>query len=383
MADADDEEHELSEPGDDTGSETLARYEFQHVLAALAFTIALIEDPDAMVLCEWSEDFVVVCGGSVPELVSVKHLEPSQGPWTLSSIVDRGGLKHLFERWKEAKKQATCTLKTNGGLKGGPREAAAIPIAARQAVAERGELVGILRTRLGATTDAEVHAFLDSLTIEAELPKRDDLLPRILVDTLPRIGAQLGWPPDEAPLRFEAICDVVATASRSDVRSEARDPDGPNKEVALARARAKKTVTRAKVEAAWARFALSDSLMVEKLERGGLGPTDIERCKRLREEWLRLERRWDPELPGTSEAARLRDQVQDIAAEAEAEARAKVAQGGYAAEMRTGLVKRISASEWALAGEALNVELVLGAAYDETDRCRIWWSDRFDVRAKL
>lgn len=128
MADVDEEEHEFSELGDDTGSETLARYEFQHVLAALAFTIALIEDPDAWVLCEWSEDFVVACGASAPELVSVKHLEPSQGPWTLSSIIDRGGLKHLFERWKEAKKHATCKLKTNGGLKGGAREAAAIPI---------------------------------------------------------------------------------------------------------------------------------------------------------------------------------------------------------------------------------------------------------------
>jgi hypothetical protein len=121
--------------------------------------------------------------------------------------------------------------------------------------------------------------------------------------------------------------------------------------------------------------------MVRKLDRGGLGPTDIERCKRLRERWLLLERRWDPELPGTSEVEDIRERVQDVAAEAERLVRGDATDEPYAAEMRTRLVELIEATHWAVAGNALTSDMVLGAAYDETDRCRIWWSTRFDLGA--
>lgn len=368
----------LSKPSDDTGSETLARYQFQHVLAALAFVGALVDDPDARVVCELSEDFVILCGGRAPELVSVKHIEPSQGPWSLATIIERGGVRHLYERWQDADKNVTCRLKTNGGLKGGTLEAAAIRTACDQSASERSDIVDALCKRLDASEE-DVHGFLDALTIEAELPKRDDLLPRVLVGTLPGLATELGWPPEEAGARFEVICEVVATASQSDVRAETREPDGPTREVALARAIAKKTVTWARVNAAWKRRALSTSLMVRKLERGGLGPTDVERCKRLREAWLRLERRWDPELPGESGVAAVRDRVQDLAALAEAEARAGATSDSYAAEMRTRLTEMVSTASLELAGETLSLDLVLGVAYDETDRCRIWWSDRFEV----
>lgn len=73
--------------------------------------------------CESDEDYVVVYANQLPEFVSVKHREPDQGPWTLSTICTDGGLKHLFNTWREKDQLVRCKLQTNAGLKTGEKEA--------------------------------------------------------------------------------------------------------------------------------------------------------------------------------------------------------------------------------------------------------------------
>lgn len=357
-------------PPEDAGSETLSRYDYQISLTALECTKALGDNDIFEIICEWWEDFVVVRSGG-RELVSVKHLEPSKGAWSLAALVEDGGLRHLFERWRATGREATCRLLTNAGLKPGPKEATAV----QRATLGEGlhEVAALLERRLGANSVDEMRRFLAQLTIENELPKRDDLLSKLLVEVLPPLCEGLAWPPDEIADRFEAIRHVVARAASSDVRSEQRALK-PRVE-AVARAQAKKTITRDKLHAALERLpARRTSRLVEKLDAARFGPTDIERCKRLRADWLELEYRWTPGLPGGSEADQVRRRVQDLAVEAETRARSEELPYGHV--MRDELVALLGAHSIPFEDADLSLELLLGVAYDETDRCRIWWSSR-------
>lgn len=363
----------IDRPGpEDAGAETLARFEFQICLTALE-CVRLLSDPDALeIVCEWWEDYVILRASGM-ELVSVKHREPSQGPWSLATLVEAGGLKHVFERWKDSGRSARCRLSTNAGLRSGALEAAAV-----QRAAEGGGdsgVVDVLVERLAAVSREEVESFLESLVIEAELPKRDDLVPKLLVDVLPPLCASLGWPPETINERFAAIRDAVGRAASSDLRSDGRSLQVPARDVA--RARARKTLNREKLNAALSRSPVHASRMVRKLDAGGFGPTDVQRCIRLRAQWLELEYSLDPGLPGPFAAQDLREMVQDLAVAAEAAAART--DDTYGAKMRDALQQSFAAVDFSFAGAQLNLDLLLGVAYDETDRCNIWWSARTAV----
>ncbi len=361
-------------PSDDSGSETMARYAFQITVTAIECVHLLIDESIEEIVCELDEDFVVV-RSSGTELVSVKHLEPSRGPWTLASLIGDGGLKHLFENWKASGKRHSCRLMTNGGLKTGANEASAIRKACEGEGLESTSV--LLAGRIGAESAEEAREFLQHLTIQDELPKRDDLKAKFLVDGLPSIRDQLEWPEKECAERFEALCTAVWEAAKTDFRSEDRSIDGRgDKTLTTFRTIAKKTMTRAKIEAAVINVTpASPTIMVEKLDRGGFHPTDVERCKRLRSEWLVYEQRWDPGLPGPAIGTQIRRQIQDLAAEAEADV--LPSSEPYGREMRAALLARSEGLQIELGGETLSTELLLGAAYDETDKCNIWWSELF------
>ncbi len=357
-------------PSEDAGSETLARYEYQVMLTALECVRCLVATGTVEIVCEWWEDFVIL-GATGAELVSVKHVEPSQSVWTLARLVDDGGLRHLFDRWRSAGQANRCRLLTNGGLKTGSGEAAAVQRAThgigRDAVAE--DLCG----RLGASSRDEVSKFLSFLTIEAELPKRDDLLPKLLVEVLPPLAADLRWPPEEIATRFTAICDEVRRASASDIRAAERALGGGAD--ALARARAHKTISADRLRNALSGAAPSPtSRLVRKLRAGDFGPTDVEKCKRLRSDWLANAYEYRVGILGESEPeAVVRRRVQDLAIEAERVAR----QSGqpYGARMREELKVLLERNPIEFGDAEVSTDLLLGAAYDETDRCHIWWSE--------
>ena len=357
-------------PDDDVGSETLARYEYQVMLTALECIRQLAAGDGVDIVCEWWEDFVIA-HSAVPELVSVKHLEPSQGSWSLAGLLEAGGLRHLFGRWRRAGRGVNCRLLTNGGLKSGQREAAAVLAATRgERLQETAEL---LAPKLDSEDVAEATAFLSCLQIEAELPKRDDLLAKLLVDVLPPLANELGWPPDEVADHFETVCAEVRRAATSDLRAEERRL-GTASDTALARARAMKTITGDRLEAALSRQRGAQvTRLVRKLRAGDFGPTDIERCKRLRSDWLALEYRQRVGLGESDDpASRIRKAVQDLAVAAEQ--RTRTSDAPYGQAMREALVELVEASALSIGDVQLDTALLLGAAFDETDRCRIWWS---------
>ncbi|WP_330294173.1 dsDNA nuclease domain-containing protein [Streptomyces griseorubiginosus] len=120
---ADGSAHALFElaPEEDSGSDTLGRYRYQAEVAARDCLAMLTQEAIDFVVCEWHEDFVVARTDGSVELVSVKHREGTQGPWTLTELCKSGGLTHLFDRWCacECADNVHLRLATNAALKPG------------------------------------------------------------------------------------------------------------------------------------------------------------------------------------------------------------------------------------------------------------------------
>ncbi|MEV5282954.1 dsDNA nuclease domain-containing protein [Streptomyces sp. SID10815] len=108
-------------PEEDSGSDTLGRYRYQAEVAAQDCLAMLTQEAIDFVVCEWHEDFVVARTDGSVELVSVKHREGTQGPWTLTELCKSGGLTHLFDRWCacECADNVRLRLATNAALKPG------------------------------------------------------------------------------------------------------------------------------------------------------------------------------------------------------------------------------------------------------------------------
>lgn len=105
-------------PPDDAGAETFDRYEWQAMMATVdllalyydALTTDL--DPSSVndrgLVCEYHEDWCWVRADET-EVVSGKHKEPRFGAYTTTaSLLDDGGLFHLFDRWLALDGSVTC-----------------------------------------------------------------------------------------------------------------------------------------------------------------------------------------------------------------------------------------------------------------------------------
>lgn len=106
-------------PKEDDGSRTSGLYRYQAEVAARFCLAMLTQESVDYIVCEWHEDFVIAfCDGAV-ELVSVKHRQHDQGPWTLSQLFQDGGLAHLFDRWVGCDRASNVRLRlfTNAALK--------------------------------------------------------------------------------------------------------------------------------------------------------------------------------------------------------------------------------------------------------------------------
>lgn len=112
-----------TQPQEDVGAETHSRYRFQWECTARYCITMLVEDNIDVVLCEWHEDIVVFYRDGTAELISIKHREPTQGPWGLRELVIDGGVRHLFLRWTSTGRRARCLVVTNGALKPGADQA--------------------------------------------------------------------------------------------------------------------------------------------------------------------------------------------------------------------------------------------------------------------
>ncbi|MEU6653009.1 hypothetical protein ABZ904_27135 [Streptomyces sp. NPDC046900] len=109
---------------DDSGADTLDRYNWQASMAAAdglrLYLDALndgrpSQDIDGRIVCEYHEDWAAVDGDAV-ELVSAKHRDVTTGPFTtINSLADAGGVAHLFGRWHALNETPSLAL-SRGGL---------------------------------------------------------------------------------------------------------------------------------------------------------------------------------------------------------------------------------------------------------------------------
>jgi Cap4 dsDNA endonuclease len=385
-------------PADDTGAQTHGRYRFQWECAARHCFAMLLGSDIVAIVCEWEEDFVVFYADRAPELVSVKHRELSQGPWTVNTLVREGGVAHLFDRWMRLDQRPCCLLVTNAGLKPGRDEADAFATACHACDEASLGRLGPLLARLLATDDLDdVVRFCCSLTIEAGVPGRDHLRDHHLERVVRPALVSLGLADSGAVGAYEAVVAAVENASRGGsasplplldfIADPARLTADNTRRAMLARRllhpddiRALVVATSREDAVRLARPAVEPApptAMVQKLERGRVGPTTIEAAKRLRASWSELEARYRADLPGTdAELHDLRVRVHTIAAEAERAAQA----GGepYGVRMHTELEPRLGRDRLGrLPLFPLDDRHLLGLVYQLTDECAVWWSPPF------
>lgn len=109
---------------DDSGADTLDRYDWQAAMAAADGLRLYLDDlqdgggpPEAegsRVVCEYHEDWAVVRGEAV-EIVSAKHRDTGVYT-TINQLADSGGVAHLFGRWNALSETPSCRLVTTAGL---------------------------------------------------------------------------------------------------------------------------------------------------------------------------------------------------------------------------------------------------------------------------
>lgn len=383
-------------PREDVGAETLARYRFQSEVASRP-VFATLSGRVRAVICEWHEDHVIFFEDGSSELVSVKHREPDQGPWTLA-LLSSDALPHLFSRWRDTGKRSTCLLATNGALKSQARALA--EACAGQDDSTLGELAAELAAKLGATSVSEAHHFLRILTIEAELPSRKDIAASNLHSYVRPALTAAGLDERVAEATYEAVVAKIETASRdrfaaSHVLLEyIGNPDRLRIDVERGRLLEARTITADHVRLAVSQAGTAGrpllapravsraTNLVRKLEAGGFGPTQIESAQRLRAVWTEFEAAHRSGLPGVDdELEDLRSRVQASAGEAEGDARrARTPGQTYGLEMYASMKNHVR-SELIGLPRSLPIDdrLLEGLVYQLTDECPVWWSDRIDV----
>jgi Cap4 dsDNA endonuclease len=390
-------------PPEDVGATTHARYRYQWEVGARVCLAMLGEDGPSAILCEWHEDHVVFYGDGTAELVSVKHREVSEGPWTLRGLCVDGGVAHLFQRWLGLERVPRCRVATNGGLNTGPGESRAFVDACHSRDPEAIRRFGPqIQGHLGAATVEDVIAFCLILSVESGIPGRAHIAASNIQDLLAPGLAHLRVSAADPRRVYEACVGLVEGASR-DVGQRVTlgsmaDVNRLATRVTTAALLESRLVTRSQVRScvmnaltsggfplAPTRPVMSRSVLIRKLERGGIGPTSRHSAQRERALWAELEARYRSDLPGVnSELEDLRTRVLDLVSAAEVEVLSKdhAVQYGAAllAKVRDTLqVGRLTRTP------ALPIEDVhlLGLAFQLTDECEVWWSEEFDVEAAV
>jgi tetratricopeptide (TPR) repeat protein len=168
----------LPEDVQNTAPQTRARYRYQDECAALAILGHLQSADLEGILIERSTDLILIPNteaAQLPELVSIKHREPSQlsdSNWSMQSLRKENVLRHLYSAWNEAERKCTVAFWTNSGFNAG-----ALPLwkACSGSGSAPASLIKSLARDLGATNN-DVLAFLAALSIPQQpLPRRNEI----------------------------------------------------------------------------------------------------------------------------------------------------------------------------------------------------------------
>lgn len=241
----------ISEPIEDSGTDTASRYNFQYLCAARHCFALLNDSRLAGIVCEWHVDYVLLYSDGVNELVSVKHRELHLGPWPFVDLWTKGGLATLYERWKVTP-GARCRLVTNGSMKSG-RDSAMDFAKDLSGGNVEAHLESVSR-KLGCTGD-EARSFLLALRIEHGIPDRVTLRAHQIVHTVEESLEVANLTELSAADAWDSVVRLVASKSRDmdnrDFSSiDLASPDALDADVLTSAKVARRTIRRNDVVAA-------------------------------------------------------------------------------------------------------------------------------------
>jgi hypothetical protein len=389
-------------PPDDAGAEAQARFQYQIELATAACLQMLAGEPIEEVICEWHEDYIVTWAGYPRELTSVKHLEGDQARWTLNALVADGGLKHLYDRWVATGERCTVRLQTNSGLRrdgdAGPGHLAeACKSGDSDALDSWAET---LRPHLepeddSPTASERVRRFVDVLTLEGDLPKKEDVR-SVLIDKYGAAACEgAGLPLEAASEIFDCVAVLVATASRSNKRSVLaallRSAEGSDEllEVIAAKLidleRLRRHVMDWFMPRKYSRpipevGPSTASVLVQKLSRGGLPATTMTRARHLRVTWEEQRHRYEQIVGSSDQLDRVAADLYRLAQEAELDLDGY--DEPYGRELHRQLQSRIATMSAEEKSPLLDEDLLWGGIYSLTHNCQIWWSPEFALEGE-
>lgn len=404
---------------DDSGAETADRFEWQAAMAtahALSLYLDALDDEgkltpsaDFSMICEHHEDWALA-RGLAAEIVSAKHRETSYGAYTtVRKLLVDGGVLHLFDRWKALNKLPTCRLVTTPGVSadGAKVHEACAEIRGLDLESPLGEIAaqvvqsvidGIAELRssddgaaaLAETTEC-VRAFLRALWIQHSEPRRQHLPHAAPTMFAEPVAARLTRP-DAA----RAIWSAVHTIVRERMRAAGPHPRG-NLPTVLGAADEpefeRRTVTASEVDAA-VRIALAHvgafeplkvlprtNRMAVKMDTGRCGVNAIERAEDLRLDYQRY-RRERGGGPGTlADTRKLQRVLMRLVDQSE---QAVASDGGPWGDA---LWREIEVRLASVAGTpevlGLDTDMLLGGVSDLSNRCKVWYSEPFDVAARI
>ncbi|MEV1176585.1 dsDNA nuclease domain-containing protein [Nonomuraea sp. NPDC049784] len=420
-------------PGEDSGSETLGRYRYQAEVAARDCLAMLTQDTIDFIVCEWHEDFVVAFTDGSVELVSVKHREEDQGPWTIAELCKSGGLTHLFDRWCacECASNVRLRLATNAALNPANGNAATLARMCGPQPEIPGGLADMakqiacqmLKVRwkqpypnIPATPEVrklneiqmpagfadKVARFLAVLEISCDPPQRqyitDVNIQRILTPAVQRL--QMAHVDVEATYR--AIVERIERANRDEsdrgqLAAYIADPGRVRYSVRLQQRISRRTITRDIIHqefvytsAQLPTFPRGQAPMVapggaklsRKLRHGALPSDEAAFAERLRSAWFTT---WSERRSGLAgdetDLMNLSLDVLDTAFKCRSHARTEAADGSaFGTRMNDLIAERLSIDALASPPPFLLNDLHLrGLAYQLCDECHFFFSEPFDT----
>jgi hypothetical protein len=434
----------FTEPDDDAGADTADRYEWQAAMAAadgLALYLDAIEggsqgvDDSTGIICEHHEDWVVVRAAQA-ELVSAKHREPSVGVFTtIPQLLGDGGLAHLFGRWHAMSELPYCRLVTTAGLGRGPAQELSEAAQVLRKLANGGQMLlvsgghekiivqfakglqqhatGFLpdswRAAIdgGAADPADGHLeqagrFLSMLRIDEGKPSRIYVGPAAPDMYCGPVLRVLG----HDVLIAASVWEAVLALFRVRMRAAGPKPRGALPIVQAGKPRltaaalaerglAARTVTMADIDLTVRKaianragyMPLVPPLRVTrlgiKMEEGLCADNSIERAEQLRSDYQDY---WRDRGSGDPLARPAQRRMQRALLRISDDATAAIT--GQGRNLRgpdlwreiQSRVEMMPAGEWP---EDLDAELWLGGLCDLTAQCRVWFSQRFDVEARV
>ena len=122
-----------------------------------------------------------------------------------------------------------------------------------------------------------------------------------------------------------------------------------------------------------------ESALNAKLTAGGLGPTICTSARVLQLNWRSYAARWSSGLPSEGPVPDIETRVLAAAGRAEVAAIQAVGDAPRGASMHTLLSAELETEVEGRGDPSLDREILLGCAYELTDRCSVWWSDLFEV----